>query len=140
MHNLRSLILRLINADRPVHVSMNSFCMHRGHQVAAKPTATSTCGRPHLPLVSAGFALRLGSALDGATNPLLLIALHERSVLFLACNDACSEQFAAISAWLCKAPEFFRSIDSIEDKQATAAADKHVNRADRPMQNVTMCV
>jgi len=55
--------------------------------------------------VSAGFALRLGSALDGATNPLLLIALHERSVLFLTCNDACSEEFAAVSAWLCKAPE-----------------------------------
>jgi len=63
--------------------------------------------------VSAGFALRLGSALDGATNPLLLIALHERSVLFLTCNDACSEEVAAVSAWLCKAPESICNRDSV---------------------------
>ncbi len=70
-----------LQADGPVHVSLNISCRHRGHHIAAKQKA-------HLPLVSAGFALRLGSALDGATKPLLLIALHERSVLCLTCSDA----------------------------------------------------
>ncbi len=79
-----------LQADGPVHVSLNISCRHRGHHIAAKQKA-------HLPLVSAGFALRLGSALDGATKPLLLIALHERSVLCLTCSDARSEEFCAVS-------------------------------------------
>ena len=35
----------------------------------------------YLPLVSAGFALRLGRALEGATKPLLLIALQTHTHL-----------------------------------------------------------
>lgn len=80
VHNLCS---QRLQADGPVHVSLDISCRHRGHHVAAKQKA-------HLPLVSAGFALRLGSALDGVTKPLLLIALHARSVLCLTCSDACS--------------------------------------------------
>lgn len=41
-------------------------------------TSTLVNDDVYLPLVSAGFALRLGRALEGATKPLLLIALQTR--------------------------------------------------------------
>ncbi len=108
-----------LQPDGPVHVSLKISCRHRGHHVAAKQKA-------HLPLVSAGFALRLGSALDGATKPLVLIALHERSVLSLTCSDARSEEFSAVS---------IRCRDDIHHKLRTQQA---IMRADRPMQNAVL--